>query len=66
MLNLTFSRPLTIIEQSQTLSELSNNFMSKPVQLMGKNVTVMETPVLVSENGADRDSKFFMFYFGFE
>ena len=54
---MTFSRPLTRAQQSSALSEVSNNFMSNPVQLMGQNVTVMENPVLEVENGVKRQSK---------
>ena len=54
---MTFSRPLTRAQQSSALSEVSNNFMSNPVQLMGQNVTVMENPVLEMENGVKRQSK---------
>ena len=57
MLSLTFSRQLSTTEQSQTLSELSDNFMSNPVQLMGRSMTVMETPVLLSENGRSKKSE---------
>ena len=34
-----------------TLSELSSNFMTNPIQIKSKSLVVMETPVLTNENG---------------
>ena len=58
-----FSRPLSITEESQTLTQLSDNFVQNPVQLMGQNLTVLEAPVLVSENGVPKNSMLDEFYF---
>ena len=42
---LDFSRPLSLVEQSKAMSEVSDLFMENPIAINGESMTVMRTPV---------------------
>ena len=42
---LDFSRPLSLVEQSKAMSEVSDLFLENPIAINGESMTVMRTPV---------------------
>ena len=46
--NLGFSRALDLVEQSKAMSEVGDLFMSNPIEINGKSMTVMQTPLYMN------------------